>query len=285
MVQIGVENVKIASYKTQYHRAGKGNDQAILFLHGSGPGVSALSNWEFALPELGRKYDCIAPNLYGFGNSEHPQDPPNGVKEWLELWIEQSIELLDSLDLQQVDLVGNSMGGAIALQLISKYPERFRKVVLMGPVGVPFKITHWLEQGWGFYRNASKELLVGCVRAFVHDPESIGGNIEAIAEKRWDTVMNEHNKRSFQAMFSGDLQQQLDDLVVPESALKEITHSILLTHGREDKYIPLHNSLYLEQILPNAQLHVFKHCGHWIQIEKRKAFNRLLDSFFAGELD
>lgn len=285
MAQTVEDHVNVAGSRTHYHRAGKGHTQTILFLHGSGPGVSAWSNWQFALPELGERYDCMAPDLYGFGESEHPENPPRGVKEWLEIWIDQCIGLLDSLGLRQVNLVGNSMGGAIALHLVSRHPERFRKVVLMGPVGVHFKITSWLERGWGFYRKATKESLANLVRAFVYDPESIGGNVEAIAEDRWRIVTEERNRRSFEAMFSGDLQEQADDLALPESALKKIAHDTLLTHGREDVYIPLDNSFFLERTLQNAQLHVFQHCGHWIQIERRRAFNRLVDFFLAGELD
>jgi pimeloyl-ACP methyl ester carboxylesterase len=54
---------------------------------------------------------------------------------------------------------------------------------------------------------------------------------------------------------------------------------VILIHGREDQVIPLISSQKLLQVLDNAQLHIFGHCGHWTQIEHPKAFNRLVRDF------
>src|SRR5918992_1039176 len=65
-------NVQTGSYETYLNRAGEGNDEAVLFLQGSGPGATAWSNWQFALPALGERFDCLAPDLIGYGKSDHP---------------------------------------------------------------------------------------------------------------------------------------------------------------------------------------------------------------------
>ena len=54
-----------------------------------------------------------------------------------------------------------------------------------------------------------------------------------------------------------------------------------MLHGREDRVIPLANSLTLADWIPNSQLHVFGHCGHWTQIGHAARFNRLVSDFFA----
>ena len=64
--------------------------------------------------------------------------------------------------------------------------------------------------------------------------------------------------------------------------LAGIAHEILLVHGREDRVIPLAASHYLAQHLPNAQLHVLPHAGHWVQIEQAERF-RALAELFLGE--
>ena len=56
-------------------------------------------------------------------------------------------------------------------------------------------------------------------------------------------------------------------------------HETLLIHGREDQVIPLATSLSLLQWIPNSQLHVFGHCGHWTQIERADEFNRVVADF------
>lgn len=276
---------EIDGWKTFYHRAGEGNGSPIVFLHGSGPGVSAFSNWQFALPALGEDHDCIAPDLYGFAQSEHPEDPPQGTTAWMDKWVEQVIGLMDELGIEKTDLVGNSMGGSIALHLMHRHPQRFGKAVLMGTVGAPGALTEGLRAGWGFYENPSKEALAERVRAFVYDVNSIGGDIDSIAGDRWQTVMRDDIRRSFEAMFSGDLEKQTDDLALSEQALGGMSHRMLLAHGREDNYVRMRDSVWLAERIPNAQLHVFDHCGHWIQIEKRNPFNHLVGEFLAGRLD
>lgn len=276
---------EINGWRTFYHRSGEGNGENITFLHGSGPGVSAFSNWQFALPALGETYDCIAPDLYGFAASEHPQDPPEGTLAWMDRWVEQVIGLMDQLSIEKTHLVGNSMGGSISLHLVDRHPDRFERVVLMGTVGAPGALTDGLRTGWGFYENPSKEALGERVGAFVYDVNSIGGDIDAIAEDRWKTVMQDDIRRSFTAMFSGDLEKQTNDLALSEETLRGMEHRFLLTHGREDNYVKMRDSLWLAERIPNAQLHVFSKCGHWIQIEKRVPFNHLVGEFLAGALD
>ena len=55
--------IQTGPYKTYLNRTGRGNAEAILFLHGSGPGAMAWSNWQFALPVLGEAYDLLAPDI------------------------------------------------------------------------------------------------------------------------------------------------------------------------------------------------------------------------------
>ena len=62
-------------------------------------------------------------------------------------------------------------------------------------------------------------------------------------------------------------------------ATKSWRHETLLIHGREDQVIPLATSLTLADWIPNSQLHVFGHCGHWTQIEHSARFARLVGDF------
>jgi 2-hydroxymuconate-semialdehyde hydrolase len=66
-----------------------------------------------------------------------------------------------------------------------------------------------------------------------------------------------------------------------EADIRALPHETLVLHGREDRVIPVANSLTLGEWIPNSQLHVFGHCGHWTQIEHAARFNRLVGDFFA----
>jgi 2-hydroxymuconate-semialdehyde hydrolase len=133
MANITQQLVKTDNFETFVNRSGEGNSETILFLHGSGPGVFAWANWRYALNACGETYDCIAPDLLGFGQSGHPESTPKNRQGWMDLWVNQLIELLDRYGIQKAHVVGNSLGCSIALELLLEYPERFGRVVLMGP--------------------------------------------------------------------------------------------------------------------------------------------------------
>jgi 2-hydroxymuconate-semialdehyde hydrolase len=243
-----------------------------------------MSNWQFALPFLGESYHCLAPDIAGFGESLC-NAPPTGAVAWIDVWVQQMVDFLDALGLDKVSLVGNSMGGGVSLHLVDRYPDRFERVVLMGAVGAPFVATEGLKRGWGYYNNATQEELAYLVRKFLHNPDILGGDVDAIAESRFKFVMQDKVKLQFTAMFPGDTQNHIDAFVLPPERLAKMQQPFLITHGREDFFIPLSNSYYMEEHLPNAQMHVFSKCGHWIQIEQRKAFNNVVKFFFDGALD
>jgi 2-hydroxymuconate-semialdehyde hydrolase len=276
--------LRTGNFTTHCEHSGEGNAETILFLHGSGPGVTAWSNWQFALPALADRFQCLAPDLIGFGATEHPQNPPTGMRSWMRLWVDQCLALLDARQLEKVHLVGNSMGGAIALYLMLEAPERFERVVLMGPIGTPHKITPELDRLWGFYDDPSVKMFRHIVRWFVYDDTFIADRLDTIAQTRFEAAMNPDVQRSFKAMFPAPRQTVIDDLVVPELALRRMDQSVLLVHGRDDKIVPLETSLYLLQHLSKVQLHVFGQCSHWTQIEFARQFNQLLVQFFTGQL-
>lgn len=276
--------IQTGAYKTFVSRSGEGKGETILWLHGSGPGVTAWSNWQFALPFFDDKADSLAPDLVGFGATQHPQNPPAGMRNWMRLWVDQSLALLDALKVEKAHIVGNSMGGAIAMHLLMQAPDRFDRVVLMGPIGAPHKITPEIDRLWGFYEDPSEQMFRNIIRWFVYDDAFLGDRLDGIAKTRYEAAMNPDVQKSFRAMFPAPRQTVLDDLVVPELALHRMTNPILLVHGRDDRIVPLETSMHLLQHLPKVQLHVFGQCSHWTQIEYAKPFNELLAEFFARKI-
>ncbi len=277
--------VMAGDHETYLNRTGEGNAEAVLFLHGSGPGASAWSNWQFALPALGERFDCLAPDLVGYGKSEHPTEPPAETGAWLDVWLDQLTGLLDALGVEKAHLVGNSMGGALALHLADRHPERIGRIALMGSMGVPFQITTELDALWGFYDEPSPERMAEVINWFVYDPATVGGDVDAIARERYGGATRPEIGRSFAAMFPGpDRQRHVDALALSKEAIGRVENPALLVHGRDDVIIPLETSLRLLRDLQRPQMHVFGRCRHWIMIEHRKSFNRLLESFLAGEV-
>jgi 2-hydroxymuconate-semialdehyde hydrolase len=262
--------VQAAGLKTNLHDVGKGSP--VLMIHGSGPGVSAWANWRLNLPVLAQRARVIAPDMAGFGFSERP----GGHRYTMDHWVAQAVGVLDALDVERADVVGNSFGGALALALAIRHPERVRRLVLMGSVGVPFAITKGLDAVWGY--EPSFATMRSLLDTFAYDRKLA---TDELAQLRYEASIRPGFQESFAAMFPAPRQRWVDAMCSPEAAIRALPHETLVLHGREDQVIPLSTSLTLADWIPNSQLHVFGHCGHWTQIEHAARFNRLVNDFLA----
>lgn len=261
-------SVRTGTFNTNVHDLGTG--KPALFIHGSGPGVSAWANWRLAMPVLAQTRRVIAPDMVGFGYT----DRPAGMAYRMDTWVQQALDLLDALDLPQADVVGNSFGGALSLALAIRAPERVRRLVLMGSVGVPFPITPGLDAVWGY--EPSIETMRQLLDVFAYDRKLV---TDELARLRYQASIRPGFQEAFSAMFPAPRQRWLDAMASRETDIRALPHDTLVLHGREDRVIPLQTSLTLSQWIPNSQLHVFGHCGHWTQIEHATRFVRLVGDF------
>ncbi len=261
-------SIRCGGLSTNVHDRGAG--RPVVLIHGSGPGVSAWANWRLILPELARDFRVIAPDMAGFGYTERP----DGIVYDKALWLRQTLGLLDALGLDQVDLVGNSFGGALALALAIEHPERVRRLVLMGSVGLSFPITDGLDRVWGY--QPSFEAMRGLLDLFAYDRNLVN---DELAELRYKASIRPGFQESFAAMFPAPRQRWVDALASSEDAIRALPHETLVIHGREDRVIPPQVSYRLAEMIPASQLHVFGHCGHWTQIEHSARFVKLVANF------
>lgn len=262
--------IRAGAIETNYHDVGNG--APVLLIHGSGPGVSAWANWRLVMPELSRRARVIAPDMVGFGFSERPTDIDYGM----DTWVRHALDLLDALDIERADLVGNSFGGGLALALAIRHPQRVRRLVLMGSVGVPFAITPGLDAVWGY--TPSFENMRKLMDLFAYDRGLI---TDELAQLRYEASVRPGFQESFSAMFPAPRQNGVDALTSGEADIRALPHETLIVHGRDDKVIPLANAYTLADWIDRSQLHVFGRCGHWTQIEHAARFARLVGDFLA----
>jgi 2-hydroxy-6-oxo-octa-2,4-dienoate hydrolase len=256
--------------KTNYIEAGDG--PPVVLVHGSGPGVTGYANWRLTMPALAEQFRVIAPDMVGFGYTERPP----GLRCDVDVWADQVVGVLDALGLERASLVGNSFGGAIALRVAARYPERVHKLALMGSVGVPFAITEGLDAVWGYEPSVENMRRIMDLFAYNHDLIS-----DELAEVRYRASTQPGFQESYAALFPAPRQRWVDAMVTPDEQIRVLPHETLVVHGREDRIIPLATSLRLAELIDGSQLHVFGHCGHWTQIEWSAAFNRLLAGFLS----
>lgn len=275
--EIETRNVQAGEHRLLVHTCGDPTSDAIVFLHGSGPGVSALSNWQHLLPRFAESYFCIAPDVLGFGDSDHPDPAPVGMQAYTRLRAATVIAMLDALGVQQAHFVGNSMGGMITLTIAQGAPERINRMILMGSGGAPIPPTPDLMKLITFYDDPSVEAMSALLTAFVDDQALYAGELDAIAADRVARANREDVRRSHLATFN----LEGGPVRFSEDELAAIHHETLVLHGREDRMLPVACGYYLAEHLPNAQLHVLPHAGHWIQIEQADRFTDQALVFFA----
>ena len=269
------KSVSAAGIQTNYHDVGDANIDGgppVMLIHGSGPGVTAWANWRLTMPELARDRRVLAPDMVGFGYTERPAD----VTYDLNTWVDHAVGFLDAMSLDQVDLVGNSFGGGLSLALAIRHPDRIRRLVLMGAVGVSFEITPGLDTVWGY--TPSLENMRGLLDIFAYSRQLV---TDELAELRYQASLRPGVQEAYSAMFPAPRQRWVEAMASDEDDIRAIPHEVLVVHGREDQVIPVSNSLRFAELIERSQLHVFGRCGHWTQIEHAARFAQLLRNFFA----
>ncbi len=267
------KNVSAGGIAVNYHDYGTG--EPVVFIHGSGPGVTAWANWRLVLPKIAATRRALAPDMMGFGYTERPA----GIKYGMDVWGRQLVDFLDALKLDKVDLVGNSFGGALALWMAIRHPDRVRKLVLMGSMGTEFKITAGLDNVWGY--QPSQDAMRTAINSFVCDKTIV---TEDLVKMRYDASIRPGYQESFGSMFPAPRQNSVDAMASKYGDIAAIRHETLILHGREDQVIPTETSDTLFSLIPNAQLHLFGKCGHWTQIEQNGRFLAMVESFLSGKI-
>ena len=200
------KDVEANGIRTNYLEAGSG-DRHVVLVHGSGPGVTAYANWRGVLPVLGEQFHVVAPDMVGFGYSERPKD----VTYRLDTWADQTVAVMDALGIGKAHLVGNSFGGAIALRLTTRHPDRVDKLVLMGSVGVAFPITEGLDAVWGY--DGTLEGMKKIMGYFAYDKSLTTGDL---AQARFEGATQPGFQEAFSSMFPAPRQRWVDSMVAPE---------------------------------------------------------------------
>jgi 2-hydroxymuconate-semialdehyde hydrolase len=260
--------------------AGDRNNPALILLHGAGPGAHAASNWRHCFPDLTKHFYVVAPDMIGFGKSDIPDPLPPHSMTWMGMRVEQTLGLMDHFGIKKAHIVGNSMGGAVTLHLLIEAPERFDKVVLMGPAGAPMTRTPELARLMSFYADPRIGRYRELISSFVYDPSAVP-DLDKIIEERFRVATNPEVRRVQEVMFES-MKVGMDSLIVPPSALARMSHDVALIHGRQDRVVPLEASLYLLQHLKRAELHVLDRCGHWAQLQRWDAMLPLLLTHFGA---
>ncbi|MBO0898044.1 MULTISPECIES: alpha/beta fold hydrolase [Arthrobacter] len=254
---------------THYHELGEGTP--ILFLHGSGTGVTAAANWWLNLPEISELGRCIAIDSIGYGQSIVAPGTEYGIKEW----VRHTVRVLDALGIDKTWIVGNSIGGWVAMQFAIDFPERLLGIVSMGTGGA--KKTAALSG------HAKPELSEAGIRRtleqFVVDKSLV---TEELVSLRYQAALNDTaSDRLVEVVTARD--RDRDALPLDFDVLAKLDIPVLLIHGMQDVVIPPSRTWELLNVIPTADAHIFSQCGHWSQVERAEEFNTVIKQYLAAQ--
>lgn len=261
-----------------FHEAGDG--PALVLLHGSGPGVSAWSNFGANLPFFSASFRTIAPDQPGFGRSYTPEfDRP-----YHRIAADAVARLLDDLGIDRAHVLGNSAGGSVAARFALDHSDRVDRLVLMGPGGVGINIlgptpSEGIKRLIEFISDPTRDRMVAWLMTMVADQALL---TEELIDERMANALQPGAlewMRGFFSHISGSSTPRPVEPVPLWADAGKITAPTLLTWGRDDRVTPLENALLPLRQMRDVELHVFSNCGHWAMIERRDEFQRVVHEF------
>jgi pimeloyl-ACP methyl ester carboxylesterase len=254
--------MKIAGVDLEVLDSGDGTaskSKPLLFLH-SGMGYDP---WQSFAGDIAKQRRVIAPSHPGFGTSSLP-DWLDSVDDVAYLYL----ELLDQLGIEQVDMVACSIGGWIGAEMASKAPQRFRRVVLAGPVGIKLGSAEKLDIPDIFAMpQADADALI------YKDPAKILPDFGKLSEAELTTVFR---ARETLALLVWEPWMHNTKL---KRRLHRVTAPAMFVRGDSDGLV---SANYLEgyaKLLPNARTVTIPGAGHLPHLEQPQAFAAAVGEF------
>jgi pimeloyl-ACP methyl ester carboxylesterase len=237
-----------------YRYVDEGEGEVLLLLHGL---MGALSNWERVVEEFRGQYRVIIPMLPIY-------DLPlltTGVKT-LSKYVHKFVKFKK---LQNVTLLGNSLGGHVGLIYTLAHQEYVKALVLTGSSGL-------YENAFGgsFPRRESYDFVKEKVEFTFYDPATA---TKELVDEVFTTINDRHKVIRILAMAKSAIRHNMSKDV------HKIKVPTALIWGRDDKITPPEVAVEFSQLIPNSELHWIDKCGHAAMMERPDEFNVLLKAF------
>ena len=263
---VDIAPVAGSAQRIHYHEQGEG--EVVIFLHGAGTGASGYSNFKGNYPAFAQAgYRCIVPDLLGYGLSSKPD-----IEQYdLDFFIAGVKGLVDALGLKHITLLGNSLGGAVALGYALAHPQDVKRLILMAPGGVEDLDTYLAMPG-----------IANMFKVYQSGKTGAAAMREVMTMQLFDpTLLTEDIINERAPIAETQTQAARSILKVPNMTerLHELRCPVFGFWGVNDQFNPVSGTTKLVENCPQARIIVLNQCGHWVQVEHREMFNRACIDF------
>jgi len=232
----------------------EGNGEPLVLLHGL---FGALSNFEELIEYFRHHYKVVVPMLPLF-DLDLLHTSVGGLQKFLH-------KFMEARNYKGVHLLGNSLGGHVALLYVLKHPERIRSLILTGSSGL-------FENGMGdsYPKRGDYEYIKKKTEITFYDPKTA---TKELVDEVYEIVNNRLKAIKIIALAKSAIRNNLGE------ELNQIKQPTLLIWGNNDTITPPFVAREFHKLIPNSELHFIDKCGHAPMMEVPADFNQILHKF------
>ncbi|WP_434992417.1 alpha/beta fold hydrolase [Arthrobacter sp. Ld5] len=273
--------LRVEGVRVRYRDAGARDMPPVLLLHGIG---RSLEDWEGLYGRLAPDHRVISVDLPGFGLSERTAGRYS--MDSLARFVIAALDVLG--EHRPLHVVGNSLGGAVAMKISALEPQRVRSLVLVNSAGFGTEVTIALRLlalrplGRRLLKDKSRKAAYRTERALFYDKRFV-------TEERLDHAQEVGRNPVYDDVLlavarhlgtlRGVRRRWRTDLLRTVAAQHKPT---LVVWGDEDRILPASHLEHARTVFPHAEVHLFEQCGHMPQIEREAEFDALVRRFVGG---
>ena len=255
------KTVRVYGQEIRYYDAGTG--PSLIFLHGM---VGTATDWALSLGPVSRKYHVFALDQIGFGRSAKPL-----IEYKIATFVDFLQEFMRVKRIAKATLVGNSLGGWIAMDFAATHPELIDRLVLVDASGLDSPVHHNVPV------DMNPSTLEGMRRVW----EVLFYNkrlaTDSLVRSSWENRLREGDSYTIQRLVAALVAgTQFED-----SKMGSIRARTLLIWGRNDELSPVDLGERFHKGIAGSKIVLIDQCGHVPQIEKPAEFNKALTDFLA----
>ena len=232
----------------------EGNGQPLILLHGL---FGALSNFEALIEYFRHHYKVVVPMLPLF-DLDLLHSSVGGLQKYLH-------KFMEARNYKGVHLLGNSLGGHVALLYVLKHPERVRTLILTGSSGL-------FENGMGdsYPKRGDYEYIKKKTQITFYDPKTA---TKELVDEVYEIVNNRLKAIKIIALAKSAIRNNLGE------ELNQIKQPTLLIWGNNDTITPPFVAREFHKLIRNSELYFIDKCGHAPMMEVPEEFNQILHKF------
>ncbi len=275
--QVRLETTSLHGHDVAYMRGGSG--PAVVLLHGM---AGSAGTWEPAMERLTEHFTVIAPDLPGHGRSAKPRGDYS-----LGAYASFLRDLLDQLEVPHATIVGQSLGGGIAMQFAYQHPEYCDRLALVSSGGlgeeVAFVLRALAAPGMEFVLPvAFMPWINNCVNRVTPAFERLGIHASPQIHEMWRAYGSLSDSES-RAAFVHTIRAVIDVRGQRVSAKDRLYLAAdvptLIVWGNRDPIIPVQHGHHAHEIIPGSRLEIFETAGHFPHCEEPERFAAVLEDF------